>query len=161
MQETQETYVQSLGQEDPQRRKWHPIPVFLPGKFQGQRSLAGYSRWGHKEWDMTEGLSTIKEVRRRGERRHMVLSFTKSRTFLKDLFSKHFIFWAAIPQREDRVMVSCLKKQEGSRANGNTNVLGPWMILTYEVGWKLSCQGLWGSESIWKDNGILSFFPIR
>ena len=25
------------------RRKWQPAPVFLPGKFHGQRSLAGYS----------------------------------------------------------------------------------------------------------------------
>ena len=25
------------------RRKWQPTPVFLPGKFHGQRSLAGYS----------------------------------------------------------------------------------------------------------------------
>ena len=25
------------------RRKWQPISVFLPGKFHGQRSLAGYS----------------------------------------------------------------------------------------------------------------------
>ena len=32
MQETQETFVQSLGQEDPLRRKWQPIPVFLPRK---------------------------------------------------------------------------------------------------------------------------------
>ena len=28
--------------------------VFLPGKSHGQRSLAGYSPWGHKELDMTE-----------------------------------------------------------------------------------------------------------
>ena len=28
--------------------------VFLPGKSHGQRSLAGYSPWGHKESDMTE-----------------------------------------------------------------------------------------------------------
>ena len=28
--------------------------VFLPGKFHGQRSLVGYSSWGHKESDMTE-----------------------------------------------------------------------------------------------------------
>ena len=33
------------------RRKWHPIPIFLPGKFHRQRSLAGYSPWGHKELD--------------------------------------------------------------------------------------------------------------
>ena len=30
-----------------------PTPVFLPGKFHGQRSLEGYSPWGHKESDMT------------------------------------------------------------------------------------------------------------
>ena len=28
--------------------------MFLPGKFCEQRSLAGYSLWGHKESDMTE-----------------------------------------------------------------------------------------------------------
>ena len=33
----------------PWRRKWQPTPVFLPEKFHGQRSLAGYSPWGHKE----------------------------------------------------------------------------------------------------------------
>ena len=41
----------------PCSRKWHPIPVFLPGKFHGQRSLVGYSPWCHKESDMTEQLS--------------------------------------------------------------------------------------------------------
>ena len=34
--------------------KWQPTPVFLPGKSHGQRSLVGYSPWGHKESDMTE-----------------------------------------------------------------------------------------------------------
>ena len=36
----------------PWRRKWQPTPVFLPGKFHGQRSLAGYSLWGCKDLDM-------------------------------------------------------------------------------------------------------------
>ena len=31
-------------------RKWQPTPVFLPGKFHGQRRLAGHSLWGHKSW---------------------------------------------------------------------------------------------------------------
>ena len=53
----QETQVQSLGQEVPWRREWLPIPVFLPGEFHGQRSLAGYSPVNHKESDMTEQLS--------------------------------------------------------------------------------------------------------
>ena len=42
----------------PWRREWLPTPVFLPGAFHGQRSLVGYSPWGHKESDMTERLST-------------------------------------------------------------------------------------------------------
>ena len=37
----------------PWRRKWQPTPVFLPGKSHGQRSLVGYSPWGHKESDTT------------------------------------------------------------------------------------------------------------
>ena len=32
----------------PWRRKWQPIPVFLPGKSHGQRCLEGYSPWGRK-----------------------------------------------------------------------------------------------------------------
>ena len=33
---------------------WNLTPVFLPGEFHGERSLVGYSPWGHKEPDMTE-----------------------------------------------------------------------------------------------------------
>ena len=36
------------------RRKWQPIPVFLLIESCGQRSLVGYSPWGHKELDTTE-----------------------------------------------------------------------------------------------------------
>ena len=36
------------------RREWLHAPVLLPGEFHGQRSLVGYSPWGHKESDMTE-----------------------------------------------------------------------------------------------------------
>ena len=39
-------------------RKWQPIPVFLPGKFHGPRSLAGQSPWGCKESETTEQLRT-------------------------------------------------------------------------------------------------------
>ena len=49
----QETWVQSLGQEDPLEKG---IPVFLPGEFNGQRSLVVYSPWGPKESDVTERL---------------------------------------------------------------------------------------------------------
>ena len=33
----------------PLRRKWQPTPVFLLRRFHGERNLAGYSPWSHKE----------------------------------------------------------------------------------------------------------------
>ena len=50
--------VQSLCQEIPWSRKWQPAPLFLPVEFHGQRSLEGYSPWGHKELDTTEHTHT-------------------------------------------------------------------------------------------------------
>ena len=38
------------------RREQQPTPVFSPGKFHGQRSLAGYNPWSCKELDTTEWL---------------------------------------------------------------------------------------------------------
>ena len=38
------------------RWKWQPTAVFSPGEFHGQRSLADYRPWGHKESDMTEQI---------------------------------------------------------------------------------------------------------
>ena len=52
-----ETWVQSLGQENPWRRKWQPTPGFLPGEFHRQRSLVSYNSRGHKESDTTEQLT--------------------------------------------------------------------------------------------------------
>ena len=53
----QETWVWSLGWENPWRRAWQPTLVFLLGEFHGQRSLEGYNPWGHKESDTTEWLT--------------------------------------------------------------------------------------------------------
>ena len=38
----------------PWRNEWQPTPIFLPGEFDGQGSLVGYSSWGCKEMDKTE-----------------------------------------------------------------------------------------------------------
>ena len=32
----------------PGERKWQPTPVFLPGEFHGQRSVAGCGPWGYR-----------------------------------------------------------------------------------------------------------------
>ena len=46
----------------PWKGKWQPTPVFLPGESHGQRSLAGYSLWDHKESDTTERLNTAQHI---------------------------------------------------------------------------------------------------
>ena len=43
----------------PWKREWIPTPVFWPGEFHRQRSLAGYGSWGRKGLDMTEQLSHV------------------------------------------------------------------------------------------------------
>ena len=46
----------------PWRRKWQPLPVFLPEKSHGQRSLTGYSPWGFKELDTTEQKHKVQVI---------------------------------------------------------------------------------------------------
>ena len=49
----QETWVRSLGGEDPLEKGMATHSSILPGEFHGQRSLEGYSPWGLKELDTT------------------------------------------------------------------------------------------------------------
>ena len=45
------------GLENPLEKEMATHPVLLPGKSHGQRSLVGYSSWGHKESNTTEWRS--------------------------------------------------------------------------------------------------------
>ena len=56
MQEMQETWVQSPGQEDPLEKEMAMYFRILAGKTNGERSLVGYSPRGHRV-DTTEHLS--------------------------------------------------------------------------------------------------------
>ena len=49
-----ETWVRSLGQEEPLKNEMATHPVFLPGKSHGWRSLVGYNPWTGKLLDTTE-----------------------------------------------------------------------------------------------------------
>ena len=83
-------------------RRWHPTPVFLPGKSHGQRSLVSCSPWGREESDMTERIhfhfspsctgggngnplqnSRLENPRDRGAWRAAVYGVVQSRTRLK------------------------------------------------------------------------------
>ena len=55
----------------PWSRKWQSTPVFLLGKFHGQRSLVGYSLWGHKESGLTEHMHTHTHTHT-----HIIITYT-------------------------------------------------------------------------------------
>ena len=65
----QETWVQSLGQEDLLGKEWQPTAVILSGKSRGQRSLAGYHPWAAKE----SGILLTKEQHHPSRRSHSEL----------------------------------------------------------------------------------------
>ena len=65
----------------PSKRGWLPTPVFLSGKSHGQRSLVGYSPWGHKESDTTEHYIHTHTFRK---------SVTSSRTLPPPLENERF-----------------------------------------------------------------------
>ena len=49
-----ETWVRSLGWEDPLEKEMATHSSILAWEIHGQRSLVAYSPWGPKESDMTE-----------------------------------------------------------------------------------------------------------
>ena len=53
----QETQVQCVGQEDPQRREWQPTPVFLPGKSHEQGTWWATVHGVSKKSDTTQRLN--------------------------------------------------------------------------------------------------------
>ena len=71
----------------PWKRKWEPIPIFLPGKSHGQRNLAGYSPWGLKrvrqdllsiQQRRVGGLSSKGEVRNHCSRSRPMNAFSSA-----------------------------------------------------------------------------------
>ena len=56
--EIQEKRARSLVGKIPWHSNWQPTPVFLPGKFHGQKNLWGYSPWSCKESNTTERTHT-------------------------------------------------------------------------------------------------------
>ena len=75
--EMQETWVQSLGQEEPLEKGMATHSSILACRIHGQRSLASYRPWGHKELDTTEGLTLSLIVYL--QRLSMVLSTSQNR----------------------------------------------------------------------------------
>ena len=72
----------------PGRGYGYPLLVFWPGEFHAQKSLAGYSPWGHKEADTTEQLTHT----------HMyVLLLLLSHSIVSDSLPPHGLQHARLP----------------------------------------------------------------
>ena len=67
----QEMQVRFLGQGDPLEEEMaaYSSPVFLPGKSHGQRSLVGYSPWGHKR--AGHNLATKDPLQKKARKKHV------------------------------------------------------------------------------------------
>ena len=86
----------------PWRRKWQPAPVFLPGEFHGQRSLAGCSPWGHERvrhnW-----------VTKQQQQKHTVIKVAKT---IKGYFFLNSHQEGPLESRERRFLDSVLKSKD-------------------------------------------------
>ena len=93
------------------RNKWQSTSVFLPGKFHGQRSLAGYSPWSGNESDTTERTYRVK-VKSLSLCDPMDCSLPGSS--IHGIFQARVLEWVAISfsrgssRPRDRTPVSCI-----------------------------------------------------
>ena len=83
----------------PWRREWLHIPVFLPGKFHGQRSLVSYSPWGRKESNMTEHTHRHTQPKKQ--------TGAKNKT-IKYKYTRHFQWYSQTVLKEKDTGLQCI-----------------------------------------------------
>ena len=84
----------------------------MPGKFHGQRSLVGYSPWGHKEVDMTEQLtlSTFNNVSNNANYSFVIF------------LSSFFFFWKSLIRYEDSSVTQINVRQVDQKCLDHTKL---------------------------------------
>ena len=95
-----------------------PTPVFLPGEFHGQRSLAGYSPWGPKESDTTERLTQHLEMG------HAHLSFIISVRVMKNYSNQVVCHWQMSIWRLNKLVIRKINQDDGLVGILKTEILG-------------------------------------
>ena len=78
----------------PCSRKWQTTPVFLPWKFQGQRSLVGYSPWGRKRLghsSVTKHIHPFPRFRFHGQT-YNIIFYSYKLTSHFNMAESHFMF---------------------------------------------------------------------
>ena len=82
----------------PWERKWQPIPVLLPGKSHGQRSLVGHRPSNHKELDPTEHMCMKNRWCEKRFWTYPFKNYQNGKDTLKTL--QQFILWEKITQQD-------------------------------------------------------------
>ena len=80
----------------PWRRKWQPTPVFLRGKFHGQRSLASCSPWSRKGSDMHTASGNSLKVKVKLTQSCQILCNSMDYT-VHGIFQARILEWIAFP----------------------------------------------------------------
>ena len=80
---------------DPRDAGWIPglgIPAFLPGKSLGQRRLAGYRPWGHKQSYTTEQQNSTPPLHVRGTYTNMlIVEYTLDQSQVHNVIFPHYM----------------------------------------------------------------------
>ena len=124
----------------PWSREWQPIPIFLPGEFHGQRSLAGGSPWGHKELDMWARACTHTHTHT-----HTIIIHT-----LQDSSVAHSSGWSDGRRRYKFFLADKLKLIDGERTGWSWEQLS-WMELACQLTPQVVqvSSGCWGKTLEW------------
>ena len=133
-----ETWVRSLGQEDPLQKEMATTPVFLPAESHGWRSLVGNSPWGHKESDKTERLLSFSVSEQQASQLERI-DTTHQR-------GKHTFLWSRIWAGNTSV---------NSRGDMCFCANTPSLFSLEDGTLAVSSQRSWISLSCWKESGLL------
>ena len=104
--------------------EWQPTPLFLPGKFHAQRSLAGYSPWGRKESDTTEHVCVPLQACTCA----CVHTHTHTLSSLPASFVVPHCMWDPRSLTRAQIFVSCIRRQSLNHSTAR-EVHDPWMYL--------------------------------
>ena len=127
--------------------------IFLPGELHGQRSLAGYSPWGHKELDTTEQHTHTHThthkgwSRKTGLRRRQRRSDTWEESWKMNFTGQRHRKWDGQAGRETNICVKILQSPWHIWGNWNISV---WILKSLTEHFGLYPIGTWDKLLSWE-----------
>ena len=137
----------------PWGRKWQPTPVFLPGKFRGQQSLAGCIPWGPRvgqDWGIT-CVSRISRCRLVGDRRLLRVGY----------WLAVLVFYETHAEGSSQLEGQMLKDNTGNAVNRKHALKRWWSTRNHERGRERALVGnaaevTWGMKGSWRAASVRS-----